>query len=1394
MTGGGPGNSRASELRRRLEQSLATLTPEQRSRLEQAGVPDSGSDAIPRRAADARIPLTHAQELLWLLDRGAPGLAAYNLPRVHRLRGKLDLDALQRALDAIVVRHEIFRTAFVAGDGGPEQQVRAPFSVPLSVIDLVSAEPAAKDREADRAITEAIRAPLALDSGRLLRAAVVRVLDGEQILVIVTHHIASDGWSRSIFETELAAHYEAALAHRDATLPVPPLQFADYAVWHRAWLSGDRLERMLAYWRTELTDAPQLLEIPTDRPRSALPRFEGARVSRSLSPELSARLAEFSTNTGATPFMVLLAAFHALLAKYAGQDDVLVAVPMAQRQRPELEKVIGYLVNTLPIRSRPAPAVSFLDLVAQVRRASLAADDHREVPFELMALTIGNEGGGRSLQLQASFTLAGGDAGPRFSLAGLTPLSQAFDPGWAKFELSLTVVDQHGQLRTTLEYRSDLYQESSALRMLDHYERLLTQALTAPDRPLGQLSLLNREERQLVQVDWNATDAPVPERATVHGLIGEQTRRTPHAVAVELDDASLTYAELDRRAERVARHLRRLGVGPDVPVGICFEASLDMPVAFLGVLKAGGVCLPLDPAYPVERLEFMISDAATPVVLTSRSLVGDLPTRAAQIVCLDRDWDEIDAETPTPLPRQGGPDTTAYLLYTSGSTGRPRGVLLPHRGLVNHNLGMIAVAGTTSADRVAQLASLSFDISMEEMLPTWIAGGTVVLRPRNLPLLGPDFERWLIERRITVLDLATAHWHEWVNTMAEGKGRVPGSLRLVIIGGEKGLGSVYRRWREVAPAQVRLINSYGPTETSCVVTTWEPPADPDDLPGDFLLGRPLQNTRAYVLDQARQPVPIGLPGELYIGGRGLAVGYLNLPEVTAARFLADPFDPRLDARMYATGDRVRWLPDGTLEFLGRTDHQVKIRGFRVELGEVESALSKCPGVREAVVILREDEPGRKQLVGYYVPRGDTPLAEPDLRAALRATLAEYMVPTSLVPLAAIPLTPNGKLDRRALPPPPLRTSPKDERTTPSTLQTALLTVWESLFPGRAIGLHDDFFDLGGHSLLAARMVDEVHRGTGFSFPITALYEGATIAKLEQYLLRNTDPKGLPDIIELRKGAGGPDLFLLHGDMTGGGFYAREIARALPADQGFYVLPPRPVDNAPGSHTIEGMARLHLPFIRRVQPAGPYMISGYCVGGLVALEIARQLRAEGEDVSLLLVLDTSIYNVRYLWIWSLLKFVTRKARKTAMAQDALLAYLAARLRRIGRLSPWPLFLYLAGFPFRFLGRRYRRWQRSRTPAPTQSAPTAPVMGGLHQVLAAHDRAMLAYMPTPYAGRIDLVRAVPSGQQGADPSRGWNRISPKLCTEFIVGTHHGFLLSALPQCVAAAVARVRAETTG
>jgi acetoacetyl-CoA synthetase len=351
-----------------------------------------------------------------------------------------------------------------------------------------------------------------------------------------------------------------------------------------------------------------------------------------------------------------------------------------------------------------------------------------------------------------------------------------------------------------------------------------------------------------------------------------------------------------------------------------------------------------------------------------------------------------------------------------------------------------------------------------------------------------------------------------------------------------------------------------------------------------------------------------------------------------------------------------------------------------------------------------------------------------------------------------------------------------------------------LFPGRAIGPHDDFFDLGGHSLLAARMVDEVHRGTGFSFPITALYEGATIAKLEQYLLRNTDPKGLPDIIELRKGAGGPELFLLHGDMTGGGFYAREIARALPADQGFYVLPPRPVDNAPGSHTIEGMARLHLPSIRRVQPTGPYMISGYCVGGLVALEIARQLRAEGEDVSLLLVLDTSIHNVRYLWIWSLLKYVTRKARRTAPAQDALLAYLAARLRRIGRLSAWQRFLYLAGFPFRYLGRRYRRWRWPRTPVPTQNAPTAPAMGGLHQVLAAHDRAMLAYMPTPYAGRIDLVRAVPSGQPGADPSRGWDRISPNLFTEFIVGTHHGFLLSALPQCVAGAVARVHAGTSG
>ena len=733
----------------------------------------------------------------------------------------------------------------------------------------------------------------------------------------------------------------------------------------------------------------------------------------------------------------------------------------------------------------------------------------------------------------------------------------------------------------------------------------------------GGFFLTETERRQLL-AEWNNTKVDYPRDLCVHQLIEAQVERTPKSVAVVSGNQQLTYRQLNARANRLAECLVQLGVGPEVPVGICLERSLELAVALLSVLKAGGACLPLDPKYPKKRLAYMQEDSKAAVVLTQPELMSEFTNAASAVVCVTPVLPIITEERQDNPNSGAQPCNLAYVIYTSGSTGEPKGVLLTHRGLVNHHTAAVRIYALGPCDRVLQFSSISFDIAVEEIFPTWVAGGAVILRPEDFSLKITDFLHWIRQQGVTVLDLPTAYWHELVHELSQSRELLPDSLRLVIVGGEKASAEAFCAWRKFTGDRVRWINTYGPTEASVIATAYEP--GNQQMVAELPIGRPVANTRVYILDSHLQPVPIGARGELHIGGDGVARGYLDRPELTAEKFIADPFSDGQEARMYKTGDLARYLPDGNIEFLGRADFQVKVRGFRVELGEVESALNKYPKVRESVVCCRESEFGDKRLVAYVVLASMPPPTAADMRAFLRARLPEHMVPSAFVVLAKMPLTPNGKIDRRALPAP--EPAPGEEVTAPrDALESQLVAIWEEVLGARPIGVQQNFFELGGHSLLAVRLVHKIEKAFGKELPIAALHEAPTIERLASVLRQVGWSLRWSSLVPIQTGGSKPPFFCVHG-LGGTVVRFHQLARHLGADRPFYGLQAQGLNPSHPCHNrIEDMATHYLREMRSVQPQGPYFIGGYSFGGLVAIEMARRLVNEGEEPSLVALFDT-----------------------------------------------------------------------------------------------------------------------------------------------------------------------------
>jgi len=841
-------------------------------------------------------------------------------------------------------------------------------------------------------------------------------------------------------------------------------------------------------------------------------------------------------------------------------------------------------------------------------------------------------------------------------------------------------------------------------------------------------------ERHRILVEWNSTGKDYPSGKCVHELVEAQAEESPDALAVEQEARQLSYEELNARANQLAWLLRQKGVGCDVPVAICLKRSLELPVALLAVLKAGGACVPLDLDYPRDRLAYILQDSRAPVLITQPGMHSMLSDVQADILYLEADWKTLSGQSRENLPPITRPENLAYIIYTSGSTGRPRGVLLMHRGLVNHGVASIDLYGIERSDRMLQFSSISFDIAVEEIFPTWFAGATVVLRSEQMPLGGADFLRWIKRQRITALDLPTAYWHELVHELAESREKLPECLRLVIVGGEKASASAYASWLKAGGNRVRWVNTYGPTEASVIVSAYEPdPSQP--FPDNLPIGRPIANVRLYILDSELQPVAVGEPGELHIGGPGVARGYLNHPELTEAKFIADPFSQEADARLYKTGDMVRYLPDGNIEFQGRIDFQVKIRGFRIELGEIEAVLEKHPGVAQAVVMAREVN-GEKRLAGYIVAVPNA-VTGADLRRHLKGSLPEYMLPSDFVFLKSFPLTPNGKVDRRALPAPE-PTEPGDAEgfvAARDESEASMVSLWEQVLGKRPIGVRDNFFELGGHSLLAVRLTSRIEKRFGKKLTITALIQAPTVESLVLLLKEENSPWS--PLVPLHTGGSKPTFFFVHG-LGGTVMRFHELARHMVPDQPFYCFQAQGMDGKlPCLDHVEDMASLYLEHLRAAQPQGPYFLGGYSFGGLVAIEMARRLLAEQEEIRVLTLVDT------YLPVPN--KGRSLLGKFFGLSTEQKLAYLKKRATRYGR------------------GIRRRIDALSLPPA-------------IKAVREACAVAELRYKPQVYAGRVVLFRASEKALRGLDDAQGgWSEYAAGGIEVYEIDGDHGNILN-------------------
>ncbi|WP_027248867.1 non-ribosomal peptide synthetase [Planktothrix agardhii] len=1050
------------------------------------------------REKDTELPLSFAQTRLWFLDQFESDSSFYNIPLALRLEGNLNQDVLIQSLEEICDRHEALRTNFISVDGVATQviQTQAPWTV--TIVDLQHLSSSEQEIASQELTQNQAIQPFDLARDPLIRANLVILSETEHILLVCMHHIVSDGWSMGVFLQELTDLYNAYIQNQPSSLKPLPIQYGDYTLWQKQWLQGDILQRQLDYWQKQLADAPALLSLPTDRPRPAVQSFAGGHLPFTLSWELSQKLSQLTQEQGVTLFMTLLTAFDVLLYRYTEQEDILIGTPIANRNRSELEGLIGFFVNTLVLRTDLSGNPSFNELLIRVREMAMDAYTHQDLPFEMLVEVLQPE---RDLShaplFQVDFLLQN-EPLSQLELIGLTASPLLTENATAKFDLTLGMENTDTGLRGVWEYNTDLFERSTIERLAGNFVTLLEAIVANPQQQISQLPLLTEVESQQLLKDWNGTEKDYPFHQCVHHLFEEQAERTPNAVAVVFEGLELTYQQLNIQANQLAHYLQSLGVGAEILVGIYLERSLLVIVGLLAVLKAGGAYVPLDPDYPQQRLSYMAEDAKISLLLTQQSLLSSLPVEDVGVIVLDKSAESLTVQSLENPVSEVVPENLLCVLYTSGSTGKPKGVMLTHEALVNHSWGISEIFGLTESDRVLQFASFGFDVAAEEIFPTWLKGGTVVLRPWQMFPTLTDFADFIEQESLTLLNITPAYWHEWAIAVSQSSATVPSSLRVVAVGGDAVLPETVNIWREWVGKQVQCINVYGPTEASVTAIVHDLLDSQSEKINSVLIGRPIANTKAYILDQNLQPAPIGVKGELHLCGVRLARGYLNRPELTAEKFIDNPFAAAPFNRLYKTGDLARYLPNGSIECFGRIDNQVKIRGFRIELGEIEAILNQHLDVQTSCVIIREDLPGQKYLVAYIVISSHyerIPMIS-ELRQFLAGNLPMYMVPQAFVFLESLPLTTNRKVDRRALPAPNLEGDRRDQYVAPrNAIEEMLLQIWTEVLKVGQVGIYDNFFEIGGHSLLATQLVSRIRSLFKIELPLRSLFAAATVAEL-----------------------------------------------------------------------------------------------------------------------------------------------------------------------------------------------------------------------------------------------------------------------------------------------------------
>ena len=1282
-----------------------------------------------------RPPLSFSQQRIWYCAQLEPNSISANLPAAYRLCGTLSTQAFTEAFNAIVRRHESIRTT-VGWDGEAPYQIIAPVSsIELPFQDLSTYPSAQCEQVMNSFIKGEYLQPFNLAQGPLLRAHLIKTADAEHVFFLMPHHAIWDGWSFDLFLEELDAFYRSALTGEPDNLPELSVTYKDYAAWQHETVQGAALEKLLEYWLKKLGGELPHLEMATDFPRPPLVNLSGVRQHLHLSSDLKDALTRLAHSENTTLYTVLLAAFKVLLCRYSGQKDIIVGTPVLGRTRPEIENLIGFFVNLLVLRTDLSGSLSFRELLKRVRETCLSAYSHQGVPFERLVERLNPERDlSRTPLFQAMFTYQ--DVTSRsYRLGDVAIRKMQIDTIESPTDIHLFAEVTRDNIICGFDYCKSLFSDDTMKRFSDNFHVLLTNIAASPEESIARLPIVTENETLRIINEFNVTDVEYSDTAGVNDLFETQASRVPEKTAAVFENSCLTYGELSQRSNQLARYLRRLGVGPEKLVGIFVERSLSMLVGLLGILKAGGAYVPLDPLFPKERLSFMLEDAGVSVLITQKSLEDALPhPEGMNVLCLDAGWPDIAQESSDNPSEKTNPDHPAYVIYTSGSTGLPKGVEVTHRALVNFLCSMREEPGITADDVLLAVTTLSFDIAGLELYLPLIAGAQVVIAPRDVVADGVRLTALLKESGATIMQATPITWRILLEAGWQGNRRLK-----ILCGGEAFpadlAGPLLDRSAEVW-------NMYGPTET----TIWSTVHRIRDKGDPLLIGRPIANTQIYILDEHMMPVPIGVAGELNIGGDGLARGYLNRPELTAERFVTHAFKDNHRERLYKTGDLARYRHDGTIECLGRSDFQVKIRGYRIELGEIETVLQRHPAVRSAVVAARDAGGGDKRLIAYLIcePSAEQPSAQA-LRELARATLPAYMMPSAYVFLDSFPLTPNGKINRAALPAPDAaaQADDADEYTPPrNAIERTIASLWQSLLQVKRVGIHDSFFEIGGHSLLAVQLFARLEKIFHKQLPLATLFEAQTVEKLAAIILSKDWKPSWASLVPVQPGGSKPLFFCVHG-AGGNVLLYRDLARHMGADQPFYGLQAKGLDGKQPFHTrIEDMAADYIQEIRQLQPEGPYCLGGYCMGGDIAFEMARQLVRQGQTVAFLALLDT-----QRQWITNLKPYIKWYQRYQQIAFH-IRNFLQADMQ--GK----------RGFLLEKASEAGRRIKRRYDIARSEIAYALKLRVDKPLVLMEkiNDNASIAYQPAPYPGRVTLFCPRTNYAGYNDPLYGWgNRLT-------------------------------------